>query len=152
MSTLREKIQEDLKDAMRAKDEARLAVLRMLQSSIRNKEISLRKGEDVALNDEQVVETIAGEIKKRKDSIEAYRSGSREDLAEKEQAEITVLEKYLPAQLTDDELEVIVRETVAELGEAGKNFGAVMGKVMAKVKGRADGSKASETVKKVLQV
>ncbi len=151
MSPLKEEIQNDLKNSMRSKDEIGLAVLRMLSASIRNKEISLRKGGDVLLNDEQITEVIAGEIKKRKDSSEAYKQGGREDLAEREEAEIKFLEKYLPEQLADEELENIVRETIAEIGEAGKNFGAVMGKVMAKIKGKAAGNRVSAAVKKLIE-
>jgi len=148
---LKNKIQEDLKVAMRAKDQAGLAVLRMLQSAIRNKEISLRKGEDIGLSDEQITEVIASEIKKRKDSIEAFRRGGREDLAGRERAEIGILEKYLPEQIGDDELDRIISEAIGEMGDAERIFGAVMGKAMPRVKGKADGNRVAETVKRLLR-
>jgi len=151
MSNILEKINGDLKGAMRGKDELSVSVLRMLISAIRNKEISLRKGEKIELADEQIIEVIKSEIKKRKDSIEAYRAGGRPDLADKEKKEEEILEAYLPPQMSDEELEKIVRETVVSLGEVSqKDFGRIMGQVMGKAKGKADGNKVSEIVKKVL--
>lgn len=146
--TLKEKIKADLVAVMRAKEAEKLSVLRMLSAAIQTKEIAMRKGEDAVLSDEQVLEVIASEVKKRKDSVEAYEKGGRPELAENEKAEIEVLGKYLPAQISDEELERIVKDAVAEAG-AGANFGAVMGKVMAKVKGKADGNRVSAMVKKI---
>jgi len=150
MATLREKIQNDLKEALRAKEEKKVLVLRMLTGAIRNKEISLRQGSDVELNEEQILEVISSEGKKRRDSIEAYEQGNRADLAENEKEEIKILEAYLPAQLSDEKLEVLVKEAVDEAG-TGANFGAVMGKLMPKVKGKADGNRVSAMVKKFTQ-
>ncbi len=148
MPTLKENISEDLKEAMRAKDGFTLQVLRMLAGAIKNKEIQLRDQSDVSLTDEQVVEVVSSEVKKRKDSIEAYLAGGRQDLADKEEREVGILEHYLPEQLSDEEIERIVRET-AEASEA-KDFGRIMGQAMAKLKGKADGKKVGEMVKKVL--
>lgn len=148
MPTLKENISEDLKEAMRAKDGFTLQVLRMLAGAIKNKEIQLRDQSDVSLTDEQVVEVVSSEVKKRKDSIEAYLAGGRQDLADKEEREVGILEHYLPEQLPDEEIERIVRET-AEASEA-KDFGRIMGQAMAKLKGKADGKKVGEMVKKVL--
>jgi len=146
-----EQINNDLKQAMREKNELVVSVLRMLSSAIKNKEISLRGQSQADLSDEQIVEVIKSEIKKRKDSIEVYRQGGREDLANKEEKEKDLLEKYLPVQMSDEELESITGETIAAMGEVGeKDFGKVMGQVMAKVKGRADGDKVSQAVKKFL--
>ena len=145
--TLKEKIKADLVAAMRAKEEKKLGVLRMLSSAIQMKEISLRKGEDVVLSDEQVMEVIAGEMKKRKDSVESYEAGGRTELAEAEKEEIKILEAYLPEQMADEELESIVMKAVKEAG-AGANFGAIMGKIMPLVKGKADGNRVSAMVKK----
>ncbi len=146
---IKAKINEDLKGAMRAKDEVRTGTLRMLIGAIRNKEISLRQGESVELTDEQVVEVISSEIKKRKDSVEAYLKGSRQDLADRESAEIEILTAYLPIQLTDEELEVLVKEIVAGLPQ-GAAFGQAMGAVVPMAKGKADGARISAMVKKVL--
>jgi len=151
MSNILEKINSDLKKAMRGRNELAMSVLRMLISAIRNKEISLRQGEKVELTNEQIVEAIKSEIKKRKDSIEAYTQGGRPDLADKEKKEEEMLKAYLPPQIADEELEKIVRETVSLLGKVSeKDFGKVMGQVMAKVKATADGNKVSEAVKKIL--
>ncbi|MFA6106843.1 MAG: GatB/YqeY domain-containing protein [Patescibacteria group bacterium] len=148
--TLKEKLKADLVAAMKAKEAEKLSVLRMLATAIQTKEIALRKGEDVVLSDEQVLEVIAAEVKKRKDSVIAYEDGGRADLAEKEKEEIKILEVYLPEQMSDEELEQIVKNTVVEAG-SGANFGAIMGKVMGRVKGKADGNRVSAAVKKAME-
>lgn len=146
---LKEKILADLKIAMQAKNELEVSVLRMLLSAIRNKEISLRSGEDVSLSDEQTQEVISSEIKKRKDSVSSYQEASRKDLADKEESELKILEKYLPEQLSDDELKLIVGKVVSESDD--NNFGKIMGQVMGLVKGKADGNRVSQAVKDLLQ-
>jgi len=146
MSSLKEKINNDLKDAMRAKNEVMLSVLRMLLSAVKAREISLRKGEDVVLDDAQIIEVIRSEVKKRNDSVLSYEQGGRADLAAKEKSEIKILEKYLPPSLSDEDAEKIIRE---EIGDE-KDFGKAMGKVMPRLKGKADGGKISELVRKVL--
>lgn len=133
---------------MKSKDGLAVSVLRLLVSAIKNKEIMLRQTAAAELNDEQIIEVISSEIKKRKDSVAAYEQGGRHDLAEKEKKEIRILEKYLPSQLSDEEIEKIVREIAT--ADGGKNFGAIMGQVMPKVKGKADGIKVGEIVKRVL--
>jgi len=148
MFSLEIKIKEDLKAAMLAREELVLSALRMLLSSIQNKEISLRKGGEAELDDEQILAVIKTEVKKRKDSIEAYTVGGRDDLAKKEADEITVLEKYLPAQMSDEELARIVQEVIVATED--KNFGKIMGQVMEKTKGQADGQRVSALVKKAL--
>lgn len=151
---MQEKIDNDLKRAMREKDELGLSVLRLLLSAIKNKAIALRSGEALELTDRQIIEVIIGEVKKRKDSIEAYAAGGRNDLADKEQKEIVILNKYLPEQLSDREIEKVIREIIAAsstdppAGEAG--FGKIMGQAMAKLKGRADGKIVGEIVKRVI--
>jgi uncharacterized protein len=147
MAKLLEKINQDLKQAMIGKAAETLSVLRLLLAALHNKEITMRKGGEVELNDEQVIETIASELKKRKDSIEAYTAGGRQDLADKEKSEMKILEKYLPEQMSDEELEKVVLDVMAS---GADNFGKVMGQVMAKVKGKADGNRVSEVVKKIL--
>ena len=136
---------------MKEKKQETLLVLRMLLSALKEKEIALRKGEEINLTEEQVVEVIASEIKKRKDSVLAYEQGGREDLAQKEKDEILILEKYLPAQLSDEELEKIVKEEIASFGEAGlKDMGKIIGRIMPRVKGKTDGGRVSEMVKRFL--
>lgn len=148
---LKEQINNDLKEAMRAKEELTLSVLRMLATAIKNKEIALRKGEDVSLADAEIQEAVASEIKKRRDSIAEYEKGGRQDLADKEKKEMEILEKYLPEQLPDEEIEKIVRETVSAMGDVKQSdFGKIMGQAMAKLKGKADGTKVREIVKRVL--
>lgn len=139
---LKEKLSQDLKDAMKAHEAQRRDVLRMLTSAVKNKEIEKR----VELTDEQVLEVIASEVKKRKDSVTQFIAGNRKDLAEKEEAEIAVLAGYLPAQMDEDELKKIVTETVSGM----KNVGEAMKAVMAKVKGKADGALVSKLVKDAL--
>lgn len=146
---LREKIKADLVAAMKAKEEKKLTVLRMLTGAVRNKEISMRKGDEVELNDEQILEVIGSEIKKRRDSIEAYEVGGRKDLVDSEKEELEILQVYVPEQMPDDELEAIVKAAVEAAG-VGANFGAVMGKIMPQVKGKADGNRVTAMVKKVM--
>lgn len=151
MSVLLEKINSDLKKSMQEKNELNVSVLRLLISAIRNKEISLRSGDKVDLKDEQVAEVIKTEIKKRNDSIEIYRQGSREDLAGKEEKEKNILAKYLPPQMSDEELEKIVADVISSAGEVSeKDFGKIMGQAMTKTKGQADGNKVGAIVKKIL--
>ncbi len=146
--SLKEQINKDLKEFMQAKNELGVSVLRMIISAIRNKEISLRKGESVELSDDQIQEVLKSEIKKRKDSIYSYKDAGRHDLAEKEEQEIDIIEKYLPEQMSDEDLTKIVKEIIDQ--NEDKNFGKIMGQVMGKVKGQADGNRVSEVVKKLL--
>jgi uncharacterized protein len=149
MAEITAKIDQDLKQAMIAKAVNTLSVLRMLRSAIRNKEISLRSGSDVSLADEQVLEVIASEIKKRKDSILAYEQAGRQELADQEKSEITILEKYLPAQLSDEELEAIIRSVLPE-GAVASEAGKLMGAIMPQVKGKADGVRVKSALAKIL--
>ena len=152
MPKLMEKINLDLKAAMIAKNADTLSVLRMLITALHNQEIALRQGQDVELTDEQVISVISSEIKKRKEAIDLYRQGGRVDLADKEKSELETLQKYLPEQLSDQELEKIIKEIVETHGHASpSDFGRVMGQVMVKVKGRADGGKVGEIVKKMFE-
>jgi len=151
MANLLDQIKTDLKEAMKAREAFKLSVIRMIISAIRNKEISLRKGDNISLTDEQILEVISSEVKKRKDSIESYINGGRADLAEVEKNEIALLVKYLPEQMSEEELEKIVDEVVRSKSENSTvAFGAIMGEVMARVKGRADGTVVSALVKKKL--
>jgi uncharacterized protein len=140
------KIENDMKDAMRARDQEVLGTLRMLVAAIKNKKIEI--GRD--LNEEEVIAALKSEVKKRKDSIESYTAGGREDLAEKEQAEIEILNKYLPEQMGDEEVKAAVKKVVEEMKATKADFGKVMGKVIAELKGKADGAQVSRIVKEIL--
>ncbi len=142
---LRDKISEDLMSAMKAKEAERLSVLRMMKAAVRNKEIDLRQ----ELDDAQVMQVLVTLIKQRKDSIEQFTKGGRLDLADKEAAEIKVIEQYLPAPVTDEEIGSAVEAVIAETGATSvKDMGKVMKACMARFSGRpADGSKVSEFVK-----
>ncbi|MDD4332977.1 MAG: GatB/YqeY domain-containing protein [Patescibacteria group bacterium] len=148
MANIEEGIKADLKAAMQEKKEETISTLRLVISALRNKEISLRTAGSAELTDEQVIEVISSEIKKRNDSIEAYKQGERKDLVEKEQREIEILKKYLPTQANDEEIERVVRE-ISD-ANAEKNFGKIMGQTMARLKGKADGNRVGEIVKKIL--
>jgi uncharacterized protein YqeY len=142
---LRDKISEDLTSAMKAKDAERLSVLRMMKAAVKNKEIELIK----ELEDAQVLQILMSLIKQRKDSVEQFTKGGRLELAQKEAAEIKVIEHYLPAAVSDEEIVRIVEEVIAETGAASiKDMGKVMKACMVRFGGRpADGAKVSEMVK-----
>ena len=151
MLNLNDKILSDLKQAMIGKRKLELSVLRMLITALKNKKIFLGSGGKNDLSEEQIIEIIAGEIKKRKDSITAYEDGNRKDLADKEREEIKILEKYMPEQMSEDDLEKEVKAIIFDLGlSSAKDFGRVMGTVMPKLKGRTDGNAVTVIVKKIL--
>ena len=142
-----DRIDEDLKAAARAKDAPRLGTIRMLKSQMKYREIE--KGS--ALDEGDIVSVIGSMIKQRKDSASQYTAGGRPELAAKENAEIAVLEAYLPRQLSDEELQALVRESVAAAGAKGpKDMGAVMRALMPKIAGRAEGKRVSDAVKSAL--
>ena len=144
---LTEQINQDFLIAYKSKDEAKSSVLRLLKSSIQNAEIA-KKDE---LIDDEIFKLIQKEIKQRQDAIVEYKKGNREDLATKDETEISILKSYLPSELSDEELEQIVSETIATVGaQSQADFGKVMGAVMPKVTGRATGDRVSATVKKHL--
>lgn len=145
--TLKEQILEDIKNYMKEKDNVALNAVRMLKSDVKNAEIAAIK----ELDDEGVIKVVASSIKKRKDSAEIYIKNGRQDLADKELAEIKVLEKYLPAQLDDEAIKAVITEVIASLDDnMKKNFGAVMKNVMAKVGSSAEGKRVSELIKGML--
>jgi uncharacterized protein YqeY len=151
--TIKKRLEDDLKEAMKARDELRLNCLRMLKSKILEKEVSLRakEGKDYQLSDEEVVQVASSYAKQRRDSIESYRQGGREDLAAKEEKELAVVEGYLPQQLSRDEIVEIVRGAVEESGaSSAKDMGSVMKIVMPKVKGQADGKLVNRIVREML--
>ncbi len=146
------RLEEDLKQAQKSGDGARRDTLRLLLSVVRNEEIEARaKGKD-GLSDEEVMKIIAREAKKRKESIEAYRAGGRDDLATGEGAELKIIETYLPEALPESEVENIVRQTIDEVRPEGqKDFGRVMSEAVKKIAGRADGTLVKRVVESCLK-
>ncbi len=141
---LKERLDQDMKQAMREKAQLRLDTIRMLKSAIKYREIELMK----PLDDAGVEGVVATEIKRRRDSVEQYKAGNRQDLADKEAAEIVILQAYLPQQLTEAELRAKVEEAVKKVGAQGpKDMGAVMKALLPEVQGRAEGKLVSELVK-----
>lgn len=145
MSTLKQTLQHDLTEAMRAKDKVRTGTIRMALTAVTNAEVL---GELHELTDDEVLKVIAKEAKKRSDAIEAYEQAGRPELAEAEAAEKAVLDAYLPQQLTDDEIRALVAEVVAETGATGMaQMGQVMKAAQAKAAGRAEGGRIAAAVK-----
>ncbi|MEY2549378.1 MAG: uncharacterized protein QOD64_1960 [Verrucomicrobiota bacterium] len=146
--TLPERIDADLKDAMRAKDAGKLAVLRGLKSAL--KYAAIEKS-DASLDDAAATQVIRKQVKQRQDSIESFEKGGRPELAAKEKEELEILNAYLPKGLSADELSALVRETIAEAGATSRaQMGAVMKALQAKVAGRADGRALSAEVQRQL--
>lgn len=146
--TLKETFMEEMKSAMREKDELRKNVVTMVRAAIKQYEVDNRE----ELNDEGVIDIIAKEVKKRKDALPEYEKSGRTELIDSLKAEIAYLAKYLPEQMTEDEIRAIVKAVISETGAAGmKDMGKVMGAVIAKTKGRADGKVINNIVKECLQ-
>ena len=142
--SLKARITEDMKNAMRAKDSARLGAIRLLQSAIKQREVDER----IELDDMQVIEAIEKMLKQRRDSISQYEAANRHDLADVEKFEVTVLQEYLPQALTDDEVGAILEQVIAETGASGiKDMSKVMAAVKPLVVGRADMGKISGLIK-----
>jgi uncharacterized protein YqeY len=141
---LKEQLDADLKSAMRDKDVLKLSVVRMLKSAVKYREIELMK----PLDDAGVLAVIASEVKRRRDSVEQYKAGNRQDLADKEEAEIKILQAWLPQQLGEDELRAKVDEAIKKTGAQGpKDMGAVMKALLPEVQGKAEGKTVSDMVK-----
>lgn len=149
--SLKERIDQDLKEAMKSGDKNRLNTIRSIRAALLEKEVSIRVGGKAELRDEQELEVVMNLAKKRKDSIQQYQDADRKDLAEIEQAELAVITTYLPAQMPDEEIEAAVRDIIAQVGATSmKDMGKVMGAAMKKLKGKADGGKVQEMVKSAL--
>ncbi|MHB8764833.1 MAG: GatB/YqeY domain-containing protein [Deferrisomatales bacterium] len=142
-----QKIDDALKASMKARDAARTSTLRMAVAALKNREIDKR----APLEDPDVLQVLSTQVKQRRESIEQFRAGGRPDLVAKEEAELVVLGAFLPEQLGDEELVRIVGEVVAQVGAASPaDLGKVMGALMPRVKGRADGKKVNEAVRAAL--
>ncbi|HLB05192.1 MAG TPA: GatB/YqeY domain-containing protein [Thermodesulfobacteriota bacterium] len=145
--SLKDKLTDEMKDAMRSQDKVRLSTIRMLLSAVKNKEIDLRE----KLTDEEVIETITSQVKQRRDSIEQFTNAGRLDLVEKEEAELKILQGFLPKQLTPEEIDSEVEKAVGEAEASGmKDLGKVMKLLMPRVAGRADGKLVIEKVRERL--
>lgn len=143
-------LQEELKQAMLAKDEVKKSVLRMLLSAINYYEIQ-KGGAGYEATDEDVLAVVQKEVKQRKDSIEQFTAGNRKDLADKETGELKLLENYLPEQMSEEEIKKLVDEAIAQTGASSPaDMGKVMGALMPKTKGKADGGLVSKIVKEKL--
>lgn len=162
---LREQINKELNEAFKGKEELKVSVLRMLTAALLNKEKEKRYkisrensgmeekelAEKSALSNEEVVDAISSEVKKRKESAQEYEKAGRTELAEKEKKETEILQKYLPEQLSEEEVKKLVQEAIEQTGAKDqKDIGKVMGALMSKVKGKADGSLVSKIVKELL--
>ena len=145
--SLKDKLAEEMKGAMRSQDKIRLSTIRMLLSAVKYKEIDLGK----KLTEEEVIETVTSSVKQRRDSIEQFSNAGRNDLVEKEEAELKILQGFLPEQLSVEEVEAEIDRTVTEAGASGlKDLGKVMKLLRPKVAGRADGKMVSDAVRERL--
>jgi len=147
-SPLKQKLTDDLRQAMKSGDKGRLSVIRLVMAAIKNTEIARR----ASLDDGDILGVIAKEVKQRHESIEAFRLGNRQDMAAQEEAELTILQQYLPPQMTREEIVTAARQVIAEVGAQGlSNKGKVMPKLIAQLKGRADGREINAVVTDLLQ-
>lgn len=145
--SLLEQLTNDTKEAMKAKDKVTLGVVRMVKSSVSNEQIKL--GHDLTADEELAV--LSREMKQRVEELESYKDADREDLAEEIQGQIDVLKRYMPEQMSEEEVVAVVKETIAEVGASSKaDLGKVMGALMPKVKGKADGKLVNQTVQSLL--
>lgn len=164
--SLKQKIQQTLKTAQKEKKEIEISTLRMLRAAILNKEkekrykLSKEKPElkeeelekESQLTDEEVIEVVSSEVKKRKEAILGFEKGERKDLAEKEKKELEILKKYLPEQLPEEEIKKLAREAIEKIGATEiKDMGKVMSELMPRVKGKAEGDQVSKIVKELLE-
>jgi hypothetical protein len=148
MTSLKDRIGEDIKTAMKAKDKIRLETVRSIKKAILDKEVALRPQGQDSLTEAQEIELLAQQAKQRRDSIEQFQKAGREDLAAKESQELAIIETYLPKQVSDDELNTIIDEIITAVGaNSVKDLGKVMGEAMQQLKGKADGKKIQALVK-----
>lgn len=148
--TLQQRVDSDLKEAMRAKETTKLGVLRMLKSALKYAVIE-KSGAEAELSDTEAIQVVRKQAKQRQDSIESFEKGGREELADKEKEELAILRTYLPQAMSSEELARVVRETISELGATSKaQMGAVMKALQEKAGGRVDGKTLSAEVQKQL--
>ncbi|MFH1137638.1 MAG: GatB/YqeY domain-containing protein [Pseudomonadota bacterium] len=142
-----ETLDQDFKSAMKAREEVRLSTLRMLKTSIKNKEVELRR----KLDDDELLGLVKNQVKQRRDSIDQFKKGGRDDLTAREEAELAVLEAYLPTRISPGELEKLLADLIVELdAKSPKDMGKVMKAFMARHGGHADGKLAGDLAKRIL--
>lgn len=145
---LSERLNEDMKQAMRSKDKFKLSTIRMVRATIKNLEIDLKR----TLDDNEVLDILSREIKQRKDALQEFEKAGRDDLTAPLAEEIKIIAEYLPEQLSEEEIKVIVQQTIQETGASSKaDIGKVMSALMPKVKGLADGKLVNQAVQQLLQ-
>ena len=160
---LKQQLQKDLNESLKSGDQLKRLVLGMLMTAVKNKELVKRQQlsksvsdaseleKQSQLTDEEILETIASEVKKRKEAIEQFKTGGREELAQKEKSEMDILIAYLPEQMSEEDIHTEIQKTITELNASSvKDMGKVIGAVMAKLKGRADGGLVSKIAKELL--
>ncbi len=151
LMTLTEQLSAHLKDAMRARDDVRLRTIRSLRSALQSAEIAQRQEGSATLSDEDVLAVLTRQAKQRRESIEQYKQAGRDDLREKEEQELAVIESYLPRQLSDDEIRAVIAEEASSAGATGPgDMGRVMGAAMARLRGQADGKRVQALVREHL--
>ncbi|MEX2463475.1 MAG: GatB/YqeY domain-containing protein [Balneolaceae bacterium] len=151
MMDIKEKILEDLKSAMKAKDSEKTLLLRSLKAKILEKEISERKGGESTLSNDQIIEVLMKAAKQRKESIDQFNKGNRPELAAKEERELSLIEEYLPKMMSEEEIRIEVKNQIESMKATSlQDMGKVMGSLMGKLKGKADGSIISNIVKEEL--
>ncbi|MCC3372793.1 GatB/YqeY domain-containing protein [Cohnella sp. REN36] len=144
---LADRLNEDMKQAMRSQDKFRLTTIRMIRAAVKNQEIELRR----PLEDNEVLDILSREVKQRKDSLQEFGKAGRDDLASTVASEIDIITEYLPQQLDEEEIKAIVTQTIQETGASSKaDMGKLMGALMPKVKGRADGKLVNQIVQQFL--
>ncbi len=147
MTTLRDKLEEDIQASMRRREQARVDALRFLKFAVQ----AVEKDRRETLDDQAMVEVVSKQINDRRESVKAFRDGGRTELADKEAADLAVLEEYLPPQLSEDEIVALIRETVEAVAAAGpRDRGKVMGRLMPQVRGKADGAEVNRLVGETL--
>ncbi|CAH1204322.1 MULTISPECIES: GatB/YqeY domain-containing protein [Paenibacillus] len=145
--SLSDRLNEDMKQAMKSQDKFKLSVIRMVRSTIKNSEIDLKR----PLDDNEVLDVLTREIKQRKDSLQEFSKAGRDDLADNLKAELVILAEYMPQQLSEEEVKAIVQQTIQQIGASSKaDMGKVMTALMPQVKGRADGKLINQLVQQLL--
>jgi uncharacterized protein len=144
VADLKARLSEDMKEALKARQKVRLSALRLLAAAVKNREVEIRR----EVSDEEFLEVVAREVKRRREAADAYEKGSRQDLVDREREEQATLEAYLPAGLSDPEVEALIDEAIAATGASEpSDLGKVMGYVMARAKGRVDGGRVNAIVR-----
>jgi uncharacterized protein len=149
--SIMERVTDEMKSAMKARDKVRLRTLRGLRSSLMNKTIDKRQGDDAELDDAEQLAVVRKEVKQRKDSIEQFKDAGRDDLVEKEEEELEVLKEFMPEPMSEENLRAILQEIIDDVGATDMSgMGSVMGQAMDRLRGKVDGSRVQQIVKEIL--